>query len=121
MRRACICSARTRASVDLPTRIGPSITIYRGDLNLGPVTARDYSKVVRNARDTAAGTFVNESPPNEVAIWLLEPRGCGRSPAARDRSYDLSERVYIARVDHLRGRGQSSHSAQMPSRRCLLP
>jgi hypothetical protein len=45
--------------VDLPTRIGPSITIYRGDLNLGPLTARDYSKVMQNAGDTAARTFVN--------------------------------------------------------------
>jgi hypothetical protein len=67
---ACICSARTRASVDLPTRIGPSITIYRGDLNLGPVTARDYSKVTRNARDTAARTFVNETLPRKIALQL---------------------------------------------------
>src|SRR5277367_4420270 len=39
MRRAWSCSASALASVDLPTRMGPSTTICRGALNTGSVMA----------------------------------------------------------------------------------
>ena len=91
--------------MDLPTRIGPSITIYRRDLNLGPLTARDYSKVMRNAGNTAARTFVNEAPARKIG---LQPKiqffiVAGGSPTPCDRGDDAAERVHIARVDHFSG------------------
>src|ERR1700735_2151013 len=48
MRRAGSCSARTFASADLPTRMGPSTTMRRGGLKLGldSFTPRDYSRGV---------------------------------------------------------------------------
>src|SRR5580704_10129810 len=52
MRRACSCSASTFASVDFPTRIGPSTTIWRGGLNVGVVTAG----IIANDSKLTAGT-----------------------------------------------------------------
>ena len=40
MRRACMRSARNRASVDFPTRSGPSMAIYRGGSNAGGLATR---------------------------------------------------------------------------------
>src|SRR5690348_8123176 len=50
MRRACIRSAKNRASVVLPTRSGPSMAMYRGGSNAGAL-ARRLSGVRGMARD----------------------------------------------------------------------
>src|ERR1700733_7922290 len=88
MRRACSCSARTLASVDFPTRIGPSITMWRGGLKAGSLTPRDYSKVwVR---------------PTEVRCRSKRLTGSTHLPALGDCRDDVREGIYVARINHFR-------------------
>lgn len=62
MRRAWSCSASDFASVDFPTRIGPSMAMWRGGLNAGSVTARDYSKVRAKSDDGGCWARLRLSP-----------------------------------------------------------
>ena len=72
---------------------------------MGPLTARDYSKVMRNARDTAARTFFNEAIGGKSLLQTnLFCMVAASSPAARDCGNDAAKRVHVARVDNFSGR-----------------
>src|SRR5580704_507727 len=99
MRRAWSCSASTFARVDLPTRMGPSTTMWRGDLKLG------LSVFTRE--------IIAEAPNCLDVVRVLCRFGCAlrtarlaqrrNLPGFCDYGDDASERIHVASIDHFGG------------------